>query len=258
MSALIETIDSWITYCEDLKAFGLTIGFVPTMGALHEGHLELIRRARIENDWVVVSVFLNPTQFNNAADFEAYPRTLKKDRAMATEAGADVIFAPQKEFLYPDDYKYRVCESDFATIFEGEHRPGHFDGVLTIVLKLFNLVQPDRAYFGEKDYQQLKLVEGMAKAFFLKVKIVPVATVREADGLAMSSRNVLLTAEGRKRAPIFHRSLTTNSTAEAVRNALNSEGIKVEYVEDFKDRRLGAVVIDNVRLIDNVPIENSI
>ena len=258
MTTLIETIESWIAYCADLKSPGLSIGFVPTMGALHEGHLELIRRARQETDWVVVSIFLNPTQFNDAGDFDKYPKSLDRDRALASEAGADVIFTPQKEELYLDNFNYKVCEADFSNSFEGENRPGHFDGVLTIVMKLLNLVQPDRAYFGEKDYQQLKLVEEMVKAFFMKIQIIPVSTVREPDGLAMSSRNALLTPQGRKQAPEFHHSLTINPTADEARSALVSKGIKVEYVEDYKDRRLGAVVIDNVRLIDNVSIKNFI
>ena len=258
MNALIETLQSWMDYRDDVKASGLTIGFVPTMGALHEGHLELIRKARQETDCVVVSVFVNPTQFNDPKDLETYPKTLERDREMAAEAGADVVFAPTKENLYPDNYNYRISESQLSSFMEGEHRPGHFDGVLTIVMKLFNLVKPDRAYFGEKDFQQLKLIEGMVEAFFMNIKVVAVPTVREADGLAMSSRNALLTNEGRQRAPLFHRNLTGQESAEEARNALLKEGIIVEYVEDYQDRRLGAVVIDNVRLIDNVSIENSV
>ena len=146
MSTLIETLESWSAYCADFKSAGHTIGFVPTMGALHEGHLELIRRARQDTDCVVVSIFLNPTQFNEPRDYDKYPRNLDKDCALATEAGADVIFAPRKEALYPDNFSYQVRESEFSSVFEGEYRPGHFEGVLTIVMKLLNLVQPDRAY----------------------------------------------------------------------------------------------------------------
>ena len=258
MNALIESLQSWVDYRDDVKASGLTMGFVPTMGALHEGHLELIRNARRETDCVVVSVFLNPTQFNDPKDYEKYPKTLERDRELAAEAGADVVFAPTKECLYPDGYNYKICESHLSSFMEGEHRPGHFDGVLTVVMKLFNLVKPDRAYFGEKDYQQLKLIEGMVDAFFMNIKIVPVPTVREEDGLALSSRNALLTEAGRKQAPVFHASLSSQLTAEEAREDLNQKGITVEYVEDYQDRRLGAVVIDNVRLIDNVSIKNSI
>lgn len=258
MSELFNTLEGWLNHRKKLQASGKSIGFVPTMGALHEGHLELIRRARRENDWVVVSIFLNPTQFNDAGDYHAYPGNLEKDSELAGKAGADVIFAPGKEELYPDDYRYRITETDLSRRFEGAHRPGHFDGVLTVVMKLFNLVRPDRAYFGEKDYQQLRLIEGMVKAFFLAVKIVPVPTVRETDGLAMSSRNALLSKEGRQRAPVFHHSLVEHSAVEEARASLVSQGITVEYIEDYQNRRLGAVVIDNVRLIDNVPIKNTL
>ncbi|MCB1120158.1 MAG: pantoate--beta-alanine ligase [Verrucomicrobiae bacterium] len=258
MTELFDTLDAWNRHRRVLLVAGKSIGFVPTMGALHEGHMELIRRAKQDNDWVVVSVFLNPTQFNDPRDYQAYPRTLESDSEMASEAGADVIFAPRKEDLYPDDYRYRLTESELSRLMEGEHRPGHFDGVLTVVMKLFNLVRPARAYFGEKDYQQLKLIQGMVDAFFMDIEIVPIPTVRESDGLAMSSRNTRLSAEGRKRAPVFHDSLVENVSVEAVRADLVSQGITVEYIEDYKDRRLGAVVIDNVRLIDNVPIKNPV
>ena len=236
----------------------MSIGFVPTMGALHEGHMELIRRARAETDCVIVSVFLNPTQFNNPEDFAGYPRTLEEDRILASEAGADIILPPIKEALYPDDYRYRLIETEFSRQLEGEHRPGHFDGVLTVVMKLLNIVQPDRAYFGEKDYQQLKLIEGMVTAFFMDIQVIAVPTIREDDGLAMSSRNVLLTEAGRTRAPAFYRSLVKAPSPEAAREELLAEGFDVEYVEDLGGRRLGAVVIDNIRLIDNVAIEDSI
>lgn len=258
MTTLIESLDSWIMYRKELKAQEKTIGFVPTMGALHEGHLALIRNARRDTDCVLVSIFVNPTQFNDLRDLERYPKTLDKDRRLAEEAGADVVFVPSKESLYPDDYRYRVCESDFSNSLEGALRPGHFNGVLTIVLKLFNLVRPDRAYFGEKDYQQLKLVKDMVKAFFLDVEIVACKTVRELDGLAMSSRNLLLSDEGRKRAPAFHRCLSETPTPAEAREQLIAQGFEVEYIEDRGERRLGAVVIDNVRLIDNVSLKNSI
>jgi pantoate--beta-alanine ligase len=258
MTSIVETLEAWTSYRRDLRGSGRTIGFVPTMGALHEGHGELIRQARIETDFVVVSVFLNPTQFNNPNDFSKYPKTLDHDRSLASDAGADVIFAPRNEMLYPDDYRYKLTETDFSKNLEGEHRPGHFDGVLSVVMKLFNLVQPDRAYFGEKDFQQLKLIEGMVDAFFMDIKIVGVPTVREPDGLAMSSRNALLSSDGRKKASVFYQTLVQTPTPAEVSAKLKLEGFAVEYVEDFEDRRLGAVVIDNVRLIDNVSIKNTI
>ncbi len=258
MTSIIETLDAWYAYRNDLKASNVSIGFVPTMGALHEGHMELIRQARLETECVVVSVFLNPTQFDNPEDFDLYPRTLDEDRILASEAGADVIIAPMKESLYPDGYRYKLTETEFSQQLEGAHRPGHFDGVLTVVLKLFNIVQPERAYLGEKDFQQLRLIEGMVDALFMNVRVVAVPTVRETDGLAKSSRNVLLTVAARSKAPAFYRSLTKAPTTEAARNELISEGFDVEYIEDLEERRLGAVVIDNVRLIDNVAIKDTI
>ncbi len=231
-----------------------TVGFVPTMGALHAGHGELLKQARKQNDFVVLSIFVNPTQFNNPSDFEKYPSTWEDDVALAKSFGVDVILSPPREDLYPDGYTYRVSEKDFSTILEGEFRPGHFDGVLTIVLKLFQLVKPTKAYFGEKDFQQLALIQGMAKAFFLDLEIVPVATVREESGLAMSSRNLRLTAEQRNQAAAIHRSLISAASAAEAQRQLEADGFKVEYVQDCQGRRLVAAFLGEVRLIDNVTI----
>jgi pantoate--beta-alanine ligase len=233
-----------------------SLGFVPTMGALHEGHLELIRRSARENDRTVVSVFVNAPQFNDPSDLESYPRSLEGDVRMAAEAGADFVFAPSHEMMYRDGYRYRVTECDVARTLEGAHRPGHFDGVLTVVLKLLNLVRPTRAYFGEKDYQQYLLIHGMAAAFFLDAEIVACPTVREADGLALSSRNALLTPEGRERAPLFARLLATAEPPATVRRRLEDAGFEVDYVEDVAGRRYGAVQLDEVRLIDNLSLES--
>lgn len=231
-----------------------TVGFVPTMGALHEGHATLLRQARTQCDQVILSIFVNPTQFNDAKDLERYPRTFEADQAIAAREGAHAIFFPTFDDLYPDHYLYEVQEKKWSRMFCGAHRPGHFNGVLTVVLKLFNLVQPDYAFFGEKDYQQLRLIQDMVKAFFLKVKIVPVSTLRESDGLAMSSRNIRLTPEERKKAPLFYQCLKNSSTAEAARLQLEELGFKVDYIEDWEDRRLGALYLGAVRLIDNVKI----
>ena len=164
---IIRTCREMQAYSHELKLKGENIGFVPTMGALHAGHLELVKRAKSENDVVVVSIFLNATQFHNQQDFEKYPRTLEKDSSLLFDMGVDVLFLPTHEELYPDDYKYRVQELDLSQELCGKYRPGHFEGVLTVVLKLLNLTQPTRAYFGEKDFQQLKLIEGMVSSFFL-------------------------------------------------------------------------------------------
>ena len=230
---------------------GRTVGFVPTMGALHAGHRALLERARAENDRVVLSIFVNPTQFNDPADLARYPRTLEADVALA-EGLVDAVLAPPAAELYPDDYHYRVTENELSRRWEGAHRPGHFDGVLTVVLKLLNLVQAHRAYFGEKDWQQLQLVRGMARAFFLTTEIVACPTVRAADGLALSSRNQRLSPAGRSQATAFPEILRQSPTAEAAVPALRAAGMEVDYVADHEGVRLGAVRLEGVRLIDNV------
>ena len=230
---------------------GRSVGFVPTMGALHEGHRKLLARARAENDRVVLSIFVNPTQFNDANDLKKYPRTLDADLALSHGLVDDVI-VPEPEELYPDKYRFRVTENQLSTVLEGAHRPGHFDGVLTVVLKLLNLVQPHRAYFGEKDWQQLELVRGMAAALLLPVEIIPCETVRDPDGLAMSSRNRRLSPAARARAVQFPRILRAASNPAAAAQELRAAGFEVDYVEERDGVRLGAVRIEEVRLIDNV------
>lgn len=234
------------------KWAGRTVGFVPTMGALHDGHASLLRRAKEENDFVVLSVYVNPTQFNDPKDLETYPATLERDVEVAGLAGVDVVLVPTYPQIYPDGYTYRVTESERSLELEGAHRPGHFDGVLTVVMKLLNLVGATKAYFGEKDHQQLSLVKGMTEAFFIPTEIVPCATLRERDGLAMSSRNVKLTPDDRKLAPRFAAALTEAPTVVEARERLAKDGFEVDYVEDVNGRRYGAVRLGNVRLIDNV------
>ena len=231
-------------------------GFVPTMGALHDAHLSLLRRAKAENERAWASIFVNPSQFNDAGDLARYPRTLDADLALLRRAGCDLVFLPRAEEIYPDGYRYRVSESERSLELEGASRPGHFDGVLTVVLKLLLLARPERAYFGEKDFQQLQLVEGLARAFFLDTEIVRCPTLREPDGLAMSSRNRLLEPKHRARAPALHRILA-RSVAERwppgeAEAALAREGFEVDYVADRDGRRLAAVRLGAVRLIDNV------
>jgi pantoate--beta-alanine ligase len=167
-----------------LKAVGQQVGFVPTMGALHEGHLSLIRRSVEENDATVVSIFVNPTQFDNGGDLDAYPRTLERDLELVEAAGALYAFTPTAETMYPDGLRTTVQEDELSRTLEGEHRPGHFTGVLTVVNKLFNIVQPDRAYFGQKDYQQCLLVKNMVSDLDLPIDVVMCPIVREEDGLA--------------------------------------------------------------------------
>ncbi|HVT74372.1 MAG TPA: pantoate--beta-alanine ligase [Lacunisphaera sp.] len=232
---------------------GRSVGFVPTMGALHAGHRALLERARQENDRVVLSIFVNPTQFNDPADLARYPRTLEADLQLA-DGLVDDVLAPAAAEFYPDGYHYRVSEDDFSRRWEGAHRPGHFDGVLTIVLKLLNVVGADRAYFGEKDWQQLQLVRGLVRDLFLPVEIVACPTVRADDGLALSSRNRLLSPAARDQAALFPKLMREAPQPEAAAAALQAAGFGVDYVADHDGRRLGAVRIENVRLIDNVAV----
>jgi pantoate--beta-alanine ligase len=250
---VFEQIDAW-RHERDLRPVGETLGFVPTMGALHEGHLSLIRRSRRENRRTLVSIFVNPAQFNDPSDLANYPRTLERDLALLDAEGVDYVLVPPEEQLYTDRYRYRVIETEFSRTLEGAHRPGHFDGVLTVVLKLLQIAGAQRAYFGEKDWQQLHLIEGMAGAFFLRTSIVPCPTVREESGLAMSSRNSRLLPRDRERAARLYRALSDAPSADAARQALESAGFDVDYVEDHDERRLAAVRVGGVRLIDNVSL----
>src|SRR5207244_11357643 len=188
---------------------GEDIGFVPTMGSLHEGHDSLVTKARRENQHVIVSIFVNPTQFGPNEDFARYPRPFEADHARLEALGVDAIFHPPVEQIYPPAFKTRVDPGPLAEPLEGKSRPGHFAGVLTVVLKLFLLTQPKRAYFGHKDFQQLVLVRQLVRDFALPVRIVAVPTVREADGLAMSSRNAYLSPAEREVAPGIYRALKT-------------------------------------------------
>ena len=231
-----------------------SVGFVPTMGALHAGHRSLLETSVRENDRTILSIFVNPTQFNDPKDFEKYPITWDEDLALAEQAGVDAVFAPTRDLLYPDDYTYRLSETEFSGTLCGAHRPGHFDGVLTVVMKLFQIVQPTKAYFGEKDGQQLQLIQGMVKAFFLNLTIVPVPTVRDADGLAMSSRNRRLSPAERLLAPEIYRALNESESAEAAAHRLQEKGFRVDYVEDRKGRRYAAAFLGETQLIDNVEL----
>lgn len=231
-----------------------SLGFVPTMGALHKGHLSLIRCSMNENKYTAVSIFLNPSQFNDPADLATYPKTREPDLALLEAAGVDLLFAPDYGQVYPDDYHFRMMETELSRQLCGARRPGHFTGVLTVVLKLFNIIHADRAYFGEKDYQQYLLIRNMARAFFLETQIVSCPTIREEDGLAVSSRNQLLTAAERKLAPEFYRLLNSGKPIPAIVESLGKLGFVVDYIEDCYQRRFGAVFLGNVRLIDNLEL----
>ena len=274
----IRTVEELGRQISAARALGRTIGLVPTMGALHEGHLSLIERARRDNDIVVVSVFVNPTQFNNPDDLRTYPRTEEADLEKLRAAGVDIAFVPTVEEVYPEPDN-RVFElGPVAEVMEGAMRPGHFNGVAQVVSKLFAMTRPTRAYFGEKDFQQIAVIRKMVQLEGFDLDIIACPIKREADGLAMSSRNVRLTPEQRQLAPVIHRTLegslswaidhSVESTKKYVIDTINSfDGLDVEYYEivdadtmqpikDWKDCTVavGCVTVycGDVRLIDNI------
>lgn len=230
------------------------LGLVPTMGALHAGHLALVRQSLERCDRTLVSIFVNPTQFDDPDDLAKYPQQLERDLAALDDAGADAVFLPQAADIYADNYRFRLSESRDSRLLCGAHRPGHFDGVLTVVLKLFNIASPSCAFFGEKDFQQLTLIRDMTAALHLPVEIVAVPTVRAPDGLAMSSRNARLSPSARALAPLLHQRLLAEPDCAAVRRALEQAGFEVDYVEEHWGRRLAAARLEGVRLIDNVEL----
>ena len=239
----------------ELGSRGGAVGLVPTMGALHAGHEALIRAARAENDVVVVSLFVNPAQFDEASDLAAYPRDEEADAALAATAGADVLFVPAAEEIYPPGFQTWVEVEELSRGLEGAFRPGHFRGVATVCLKLFNIVRPHRAYFGQKDAQQVAVVRRLVRDLHLELEICAVPIVRDADGLALSSRNARLSPDERAAALALPRALATRDPV-AARAALN--GLEVDYVEvaDFEPRVLAAAVrVGGTRLIDNVVLE---
>ena len=228
------------------------IGFVPTMGALHKGHISLINKSIAENNITIVSIFVNPTQFNDPEDLKKYPGNTDNDIRILEPLNVDYLFAPEHNLLYNDNYLYRINETIFSKELCGAQREGHFEGVLTVVMKLLNIVNSHRAYFGEKDFQQYKLIKGMAEAFFMNVEIVLSPTIRENDGLALSSRNLLLSVENRKKAAKFPELLMSGQSDKEVNSQLEKEGFKVDYIKTLNGRRFGAVVLGKIRLIDNV------
>ncbi|MFE3838273.1 pantoate--beta-alanine ligase [Pseudogemmobacter sonorensis] len=261
------------------RAAGEMVGVVPTMGALHEGHLSLARRARRECDRVITTIFVNPTQFNNPDDLQKYPRTLEADAALLSGVPVDVVFAPSVDEIYPEGFVTRVSVGGVSEPLEGQMRPGHFDGVATVVTKLFGMTEAHRAYFGQKDWQQLQVVSRLARDLNLPVAVVGCETVREADGLAMSSRNRRLSAPARANAPRLHAAMTAAAeeirAGQPERQAIRDAGAavlragfeRVEYIE-LRDaetlltsedpgrprRMLAAAWIEGVRLIDNIPV----
>jgi pantoate--beta-alanine ligase len=251
-----KTVAEWCARRRALEGASIdpTIGFVPTMGALHGGHASLVERCRRENQIVVVSIFVNPTQFNDPKDLERYPRTLSSDLELLERLGADDVFTPAAAEIYPQGKRFWIEEKPLTGIMEGVSRPEFFQGVMLVILKLLNLVRAGRAYFGEKDYQQLRAVADLAREFFVPTEIVPCPTVREASGLAASSRNELLSEAGREKAAGLFRALSSARCVKEARSILEAKGLAVDYVEEHWGRRFAAVYLEGVRLIDNVPL----
>ena len=277
-----STIKEIRAFLADVRSLGKSIGFVPTMGALHEGHLTLIRRSKSENDLTVCSIFVNPIQFNNKEDLERYPRMLHQDAALLGSEGCDVIFAPEADEMYPKGSNETILV-DFGMldkVMEGRFRPGHFKGVAIVVKKLFDIVEPTRAYFGKKDFQQLAIIQHMVRSLDMPVVIVPCSTIREKDGLAMSSRNMRLTIHERNIAPHIYEvlckvrekvgKLPVRELKEwAVKKIHENPEFNVEYLEigdretlmplenwSLKERAVVfiAVYLGDIRLIDNVEL----
>jgi pantoate--beta-alanine ligase len=262
---------TWTRTIEELRAVlaprrSGVVGFVPTMGALHRGHTMLFNVARRTCDVVVASIFVNPTQFNDVADLAAYPRVEERDGELAAAAGVDVLFVPPVSVVYPPGHATSVAVQGAALGFEGNHRPGHFDGVATVCLKFFAMVQPDRAYFGQKDAQQVEVIRQMVRDFDLPLVVQVVPTVRDDDGLALSSRNARLSPDDRRRARAvpraLHRGLAAFRAGEDPAAAARVElaDVDVEYVAvaDFQDgpTLVVAARVGTTRLIDNVPLRD--
>ena len=275
---IIHSINELKTLLNKEREAGKAIGFVPTMGALHDGHISLVERCKDDNDICVVSVFVNPTQFNDKNDLNAYPRTLNKDCELLEPAGCDIVFAPSETEMYPEPDTRIFNLGSVSEVMEGKHRPGHFNGVAQIVSKLFDAVTPDIAYFGEKDFQQIAVIREMARQLDQRVNIIACPIIRENDGLAMSSRNTRLTHEQRQIAPAIARTLKESCTfvplksvqevKDMVINTLNGIfPLRVEYYEivngdtlqpvsNWKETTtpVGCITVfcGEVRLIDNI------
>jgi pantoate--beta-alanine ligase len=251
---IFTSTDEWREFRDSCWPQADSLGFVATMGALHPGHLSLVRASLKNNAFTTVSVFTNPKQFDDVQEFENYPGDVQADLLCLEQVGVDAVLLPATTQIYADDYRFRVSENDFSQRLCGAHRKGHFDGVLTVVMRLLNLVRPDNAYFGEKDFQQLQLIREMVAAFFMPVNIVACPTIREADGLAMSSRNQGMDSAERETAAFLHTLLKESKSAAEAALRLGRKGFTVDYVEDIAGRRLAAARLGNTRLIDNVVI----
>lgn len=230
-------------------------GFIATMGALHRGHLALVEKARAENESVVVSIFVNPLQFNDPKDYQGYPDVFERDLELLKSMGVDAVFKPSPDEIYPDDLNFKISEGCFSEPMEGVHRPGHFLGMLTVVLKLLLILKPRKTYFGEKDYQQYLLVKKMARAFFLDTKVIPVPIVRDEFDLPLSSRHVHLSEDGLKLAREISKIFLLTDTAEEFMNFLKTKPVEIDYVEKHWGRLFTVYRVEGVRLLDNKRLE---
>lgn len=251
---IIHSITQWQTLFHNLYLQQKSVGLVATMGALHLGHISLVEASKEHDDEITAAtIFVNPTQFNNPEDLEKYPSTWDADIKMLEEAGVDYLFAPNYEDLYPDNYRYKLTELEFSQDLCGTARPGHFDGVLTVVMKLLQLTKPRRAYFGKKDLQQYQLVRDMAQSFFIDTEIVGCPLIRETSGLAMSSRNKRLSRAQRHSAANVYATIKQAVDIEQMHEQLVGHGFTVDYLKEIDGRIFVAVFLGEVRLIDNVP-----
>lgn len=242
---IFTDLDEWKSFRKTLPQ-EQKLGFVPTMGNLHPGHTSLFLTSCKENNFTLSSLFINPTQFNRVDDYKLYPRTLEADLKIMNDSGVNFCLLPDEQYLYADGYNYQIHEQKLSQLMEGLHRPGHFNGVLTVVMKLLQLSRPDRAYFGEKDYQQLQLIQEMVKAFFMDIEIKACPTIRETSGLAFSSRNNRLNKEQRMQAEEFARIFHQRKTCMMIKDELENKGIGVDYIEEYFGRRYAAVVIGGI------------
>lgn len=247
---ILETREELKEYCSSIS--DISLGFVPSLGGLHAGHVSLIERSLKENEATIVSLFLNPTQFNDKSDLEKYPKNDTEDLQVLKDLSVDTVFLPTSQTMYPHGEVLSIIENSFSKILCGAKRPGHFEGVLTIVLKLLNLMKPDKIYMGEKDYQQASLIKAMIDDLFIDTEIVFCPTVRESSGLALSSRNKRLSPEGRARASKLYEIITQEISLESMDSELSKEGFEVDYLEMWNKRLFVAAYLEGVRLIDNV------
>ncbi|ATW01932.1 pantoate--beta-alanine ligase [Candidatus Legionella polyplacis] len=240
----------WIKFRSSLSSCK-SLGFIPTMGNLHNGHFSLFKKSKEENDFTIVSIFVNPIQFESNEEYISYPRTLKNDLSSLMDLEIDFCLVPKNNEIYSDKDYYKIQENFFSKIMEGSRRSNYITGMLTIVMKLLNITKPNKIYFGEKDYQQYNLVLNMIHAFFMNIEVKMCPTIREKSGLAYSSRNNFLTKDERYKADLFSYIFLNEKNLVDIRNKLNDNGIHVEYLEEYNFRRFIAVKIGKVCLIDN-------